>query len=495
MAFVHEHERVVRDVFEQGRRRLAGLAAREPARIVLDAGADARRHQHFEIEHRALLEPLGFEQAPGPVQLDQALLHFLADAFDRLVERRARRDVVRVCVDLDALEFVVLRAGERIEFVDRLHVVAEQRNAPGAVFIVCGEEFDHVAAHAEGAAREIHVGAAILERDEVRDQLALVELRALGDVEGHARIGFDRADAVDAGDGGDDDDVVALEQCAGRRVAHAVDLLVDRGIFFDVGVRARDIGFRLVVVVIRDEVLDRVVGEEILELAIELRRQRLVRRENERGALRALDHLRHRKGLAGAGDAQEHLRALVVVHAFDQFLDRGGLVAGGLERRDQLEFPAAFGFRGAFGAMRHPERVVDLGAAVFDEIRKRVGGSLHAHRGNVVGVVLRLLESGCARKLRIDRGRENGRIERKLRAFGHAMAHATGGSIGLIGLSGLRARGGLRLFRHGPNMGNRTRRGKGGGLARFAEFRPAGTARPRPRRDSRSAEAHRHSAG
>ncbi len=98
---------------------------------------------------------------------------------------------MRVRVDFDEVELVVLLAGEGIEFVDRLDVVAEQRNAPGAVLVVRGEELDHVAAHPEGAAREIHVSAAILERYEIRDQLALVELRALGDIEGHARIGLD----------------------------------------------------------------------------------------------------------------------------------------------------------------------------------------------------------------------------------------------------------------------------------------------------------------
>ena len=142
-----------------------------------------------------------------------------------------------------------------------------------------------------------------------------------------AVVGLDRADAVDAGDGGDDDDVVALQQRARRRVAHAVDLLVDRGFLLDVGVRARHIGFGLVVVVIGDEVFDGVVGEEALELAVELRRQRLVGREDQRRALRRLDDLGHGEGLAGAGDAEQHLVALVPVDAVDQLRDRGRLVA------------------------------------------------------------------------------------------------------------------------------------------------------------------------
>ena len=128
-------------------------------------------------------------------------------------------------------------------------------------------------------------------------------------------------------------DVVALEQRPRRRVAHAVDLLVDRGILLDVGVGARDIGLRLVVIVIADEILDRVVGKEAPELAVELRRQRLVGRQDQGRALGLLDHLRHGEGLARAGDAEQHLAAIVAAHAFDQVGDGLRLIALRIEGR------------------------------------------------------------------------------------------------------------------------------------------------------------------
>ena len=124
-------------------------------------------------------------------------------------------------------------------------------------------------------------------------------------------------------------------------MAHAVDLLVDGGFLLDVGVAARDVGLGRVVVVVGDEILHRIVGEEALELAIELGGQRLVGREDEGRALRRLDHLGHREGLAGAGDAQEHLVALQRLHAGDEFLDGGGLVALRLEVGHHLQRPAA----------------------------------------------------------------------------------------------------------------------------------------------------------
>jgi hypothetical protein len=86
-------------------------------------------------------------------------------------------------------------------------------------------------------------------------------------------------------------------------------------VFFDIGVRARDVGLRLEVVVVADEILDRVVREEALHLAIELRGQRLVGREDQRRPLHGFDHLGHREGLSGTGDAEQHLVPLGGVHA------------------------------------------------------------------------------------------------------------------------------------------------------------------------------------
>ncbi len=59
MALVDEDECVVGQIFEQGRRRLAGFAPGEIARVVLDAGARAGGLDHLEVEQGALLEPLG----------------------------------------------------------------------------------------------------------------------------------------------------------------------------------------------------------------------------------------------------------------------------------------------------------------------------------------------------------------------------------------------------------------------------------------------------
>ena len=87
-------------------------------------------------------------------------------------------------------------------------------------------------------------------------------LHARLDENQHPVIGVRVAETVDAGDAGDDDHVAPLKQRARRGHPQAVDLFVDRRFFFDVGVRGRNVGFRLVIVVIGNEILDRVFGKE-----------------------------------------------------------------------------------------------------------------------------------------------------------------------------------------------------------------------------------------
>ena len=95
--------------------------------------------------------------------------------------------------------------------------------------------------------------------------------------------------------------------------------------------RGRHVGLGLVVVVVGDEVLDRVVREEFAELAVELRGEGLVVRQHHGRALHALDHRRCGHGLSAAGDAEERLVRESLVQALDQLVDRLRLITGGFE--------------------------------------------------------------------------------------------------------------------------------------------------------------------
>ena len=69
---VDHHEIVVGEIIEQAGRALAGDATADMPRVVLDARAGADLGEHLEVELRALLEALRFQQLALPAQLLEA---------------------------------------------------------------------------------------------------------------------------------------------------------------------------------------------------------------------------------------------------------------------------------------------------------------------------------------------------------------------------------------------------------------------------------------
>ncbi len=327
MALVDDQQRILRQVVEQAGRRLAGAAPGQVARVVLDAGAVAHLHHHLEVEGRALLEPLRLEQLAEAAQLDQPLPQLLADLVDRRVDPLARRHVVRRRKHGVARELAQDLARQRVEQRQRLDLVVEELHANGFALGLRGKDVDDVAAHAIRALRQVELVARVLHVGEPAQELALVEAVAAIEVQHHAEIRLRIAQAVDRGDRGDDDRVRPLEQRLGRRQPHLLDVGVDRGVLLDVRVGRRHVGLGLVVVVVADEVLDRVVREELAELAVELRGERLVVRHHQCRPLHALDDIGDGVGLPGARDSQQRLAREAALEAADEPLDGLGLVA------------------------------------------------------------------------------------------------------------------------------------------------------------------------
>ena len=137
----------------------------------------------------------------------------------------------------------------------------------------------------------------------------------------------------------DHDDVATAQQRVRGRVTEALDLGVDRGVLLDEGVGLRDVRLGLVVVVVADEVLDRVVGHELAELVRQLRGERLVVREHERRPLHLLDEPGGGRRLARAGRAEQHDVGLARVDAGREVGDRLRLIAGRDVLADDLERP------------------------------------------------------------------------------------------------------------------------------------------------------------
>ena len=336
VALVDDDQIVLGEEVEQGVGRLPGRPAVEVAAVVLDARADAGLGQHLEVVLGAHPEALRLEQLALLLEVLQAFAQLRLDGADGPLDDLVAGDVVGGRVDGDVLQLVAHLARHHVEGHDALDGVAEHLD-PEGLLLVGRVDLDGVAPGPERAADEVDVVAGVLQVDQLAQDVPLVVLVADLEPEDAVPVLARRAQTVDARHRGHHDDVLAHEEGRGGGVAEAVDLVVDGRVLLYVGVGRGEVGLGLVVVVVRDEELDPVLREQVPQLRGELGGQGLVRLDDERGPLDLFDHPGDGGRLPRAGDALEGLVAVAPLRAFDERGNGSGLVAGGLERGDDLE--------------------------------------------------------------------------------------------------------------------------------------------------------------
>ena len=336
MRLVDEDDVVGREVVEQRVRCRTGGAPVEDPRVVLDPVAEPELAHHLEVVLGALSDPVRLEHHSLRLEVLHLLLELVPDLDRCTLDRRRGCDVLRRREHRDVIELREHLTGQRVEMRDLLDLVAEERNAIRR-FRMRGLDLDDVALHAEPAAAEQRVVAGVLDVDQLAQDEVAVCLLAGGQEDDLLLVLLRRAEAVDAGDRRHDDRVAPRQEVRRRGVPQAVDVVVPRAVLLDVEVGLGNVGLGLVVVVVRDEVLDGVVGEELTELVAELRGQRLVVRDHQRRPLHLLDDPRHRGGLPGTGRAEERLVLLARPQPVRERFDRLRLVAGGDVRGGGLE--------------------------------------------------------------------------------------------------------------------------------------------------------------
>src|SRR5580704_6900382 len=324
--FVDEEQIILRHVIEQGGRRLAGKPARHVARIVLDAVAVSDGAHHLHVKHGPLPHALRLDIFALLFEFGFPPRQFFEDAADGALFLLHGQDIVRLWIYGQTCQrFAADFAGQRIDGAQAIDLLSPHLDAKGIVFIR-GTNLDHVTAHPKRAAAQVFAALILNLHEAAQERFARNSLARFQHHQ-HAVIGFRRAQAVDAGNRGNDDDVAALEKRARGAHAQLIQFFVNGRFFFDIGVGSRYVGFRLVIIVVADEIFDRVLGEEIAELMEELGGQRLIVREHQCRPAHLLDDLGHGEGFAGAGHAEQNLMFFAAFYALNEFPNGFGLVA------------------------------------------------------------------------------------------------------------------------------------------------------------------------
>ncbi len=333
---VDHQQEVVREVVEQRvRRGTSGTPVDVPG-IVLDTRAETDLAHHLDIVGGAHPQPLGLQQLAlafhfsepvGKLRLDTSNRPFHPFRTGHVMGGREDGHLARVTDDL---------AGERMQVGQPFDLVTEHLD-PDGEFLVDGEHLDGVTTDPERPPGEGDVVAGVLDVDEPTQQPVAVDLLPDPQPDHALDVLLGGAQAVDAAHARHDHHVPAGKQAHRGRVAQPLDLLVDRGVLLYVGVGLGDVRLWLVVVVVRDEVLDGVVRQQLPELVGQLRGEGLVRRHHQRRSLHLFHQPRGGGRLAGTGRAQQDDVLLAGADPAGEVRDRRWLVTGGLEVGDDLK--------------------------------------------------------------------------------------------------------------------------------------------------------------
>ena len=191
----------------------------------------------------------------------------------------------------------------RVKLLYLFNFITKKVNAESVV-VIAREDIEHIAFDAEIAVPKFGSCAGIETLYQSMHQLSTREYVALFDCN-HVLLEFHRVtNPIQARHRCHDQHIApARQESRSCTKAQFFNFIVDRKVFFDISTRSRDIGFRLIVVVVRNEVFHCIIGEEGFKLRIQLSCQRFVMCQHKGRVLDAFHHIGDSKSFSRARNA------------------------------------------------------------------------------------------------------------------------------------------------------------------------------------------------
>jgi len=267
VGLVHEEEKILREEVQQRARRLAGQTAVQIAGIILDTRAVAHLAQHLQVVEGPHPQPFRLQKPSSALQQGRPLLHVRADRLKGGGDFLPVRDVVFGREDRGGTLRDQGPTGDRIDLIDPLDLLIEKGDPKGRV-AVGGVDLHDLAPNPEDPRLEGEVVPLVVASGQPQEEgLPIIPL-SQGETNDRLLVVSPLAQAVNAGDACHHEHVSPFQQAFRRLEPQLFDFVVDRGILLDVEILRGKIGLGLIVVVIADEVADRIIWEELSEFAV-----------------------------------------------------------------------------------------------------------------------------------------------------------------------------------------------------------------------------------
>ena len=306
MTFVYENKVVLGKVVQKAGRSLAQLPSLDVSAVVLYSGAVSRFPHHLQIVKGSGLKSVGFKHSAFRSQFQEPLFKLLPDSAHGQVKLLLPCNEMLGGEDQCFIHGLQNMTGQVVHSSYGLKCVAEKFYADTAAGIG-GDQVDYVSSNPEITPCQGNVIPSVLHSHKLHEK----------QVTGYGITGLQTktrvyeihgiTQTVQTAHRSNHDYILPAQKACGGPQTKSVQFLVKACVLFDEHVPGRKICFRLVVIVVADEILNSIFRKESGQLAEQLGGQGLVVTDHKDRQVHPLDDGCHGKGFSGTGDPQEGL--------------------------------------------------------------------------------------------------------------------------------------------------------------------------------------------
>ena len=314
MGFVDDQQEVFWEVVNERRGCGSCVAAVDVAGVVLNPGTETYLFDHFQVVFGAHAQTLRFQEFATIFQILQPHGQFRFDGLHCFFHPFRPGNIVCGGENTQFIGLADHVTGEWVDVVQGINFVAEEFHTHGKLF-VGGNDVHRVAFNAEGTSAKRDVVTRVLNVYQQSEEAIALDLIPHLQEHGPVQVGLRGAQAVNARHRAYHHDVATRKQAGRSGVAQALDIFIDGGVFFNVGIGLRDVGFRLVVVVVADKIFNGIIGQQLPEFVGQLRSEGFIRGHDEGRPLHFFNKPGCRGRFTGTRRTHQHNVPLTTVNA------------------------------------------------------------------------------------------------------------------------------------------------------------------------------------
>ena len=308
MTLINHQKKIIREKVKQRVRPLTGQPAVKIPRIILNPGTVPQLLNHLNVIFHTLLDTLSPHTITHLREKINPLTQILTNTPDSnllLLLRRHKqiRRIHLIPIKRNSMHRHILR----INLLNTLNLIIPERHT-NEIHTIGNKHINRVTLHTKLTPRRTHVITHIKRINQHPQQPIPAQPLTNTDINHRTTQRSRTPHAINTRHRRDNHNIPpARKQSRQCRQPQTVNLIINRKILLNIRVRMRQISLRLIIVIVRNIILNRILRKKLLHLSIKLGSQRLVMTQNQRRTIHIRNHISNSESLTRTRNTQQHL--------------------------------------------------------------------------------------------------------------------------------------------------------------------------------------------